>query len=119
MNLASDPTLFNKRIELDINKRGSGAFDKPQYQPYTYYLNAGKHTLPFRGREANSNIDYYKPVPVQSTKKGDLNADSKFDVSDMGILLGSWGKAMKPPADLNQSGYVDVTDLWMLLGNWG
>lgn len=120
LNPQEDPAQYNTWINLDINKRGSGTFDNPQYQPYTVYLTAGTHTLTLRGREANTKLDYFKPVPVQaSAKKGDLNADNKVDVTDLGIFLANWGKTTKPTSDLNQDGKVDVTDLGILLGNWG
>jgi predicted outer membrane repeat protein len=52
---------------------------------------------------------------------GDLNADGVVDVSDLLILLSSWGECQKSEcsADLNNDGFVDVSDLLILLSNWG
>jgi hypothetical protein len=50
---------------------------------------------------------------------GDLNGDATVDVSDLLILLGSWGPCSGCPADLNFDGVVDVSDLLILLGSWG
>jgi len=51
---------------------------------------------------------------------GDLNNDSNVNVSDLLLLLGSWGPCPAPcSADLNGDGTVNVSDLLMLLGVWG
>jgi len=49
---------------------------------------------------------------------GDLNADGRTDVTDLGPLLASWGSG-HPGYDLNQDGAVDSDDLGMLLAGWG
>ncbi len=55
-----------------------------------------------------------EPGPV-----GDLNGDGVVNVSDLLILLGSWGECEDEcPADLNGDGVVDVSDLLILLANW-
>lgn len=58
------------------------------------------------------------PTPI---KLGDLNGDGVVDVSDLLVLLTSWGgpHAGCSLADLNFDGFVDVQDLLILLGNWG
>ena len=53
---------------------------------------------------------------------GDLDGDGSVGVSDLLILLASWGPC--PPkgdctADLNDDGNVGVADLLILLANWG
>lgn len=51
---------------------------------------------------------------------GDLNGDGYVDVSDLLILLNSWGLCQGDcPADLNNDGFVDVSDLLVLFSNWG
>ena len=47
---------------------------------------------------------------------GDLNNDGVVDGTDLGLLLGSWGRS--GAADLDESGTVDGTDLGLLLGAW-
>ena len=53
---------------------------------------------------------------------GDLDGNGVVGVSDLLILLASWGQCddcENCPADLNRDCLVGVTDLLILLGNWG
>lgn len=50
---------------------------------------------------------------------GDFNSDGQVNVSDLLILLGSWGQGLGNPADLNFDGVVDVSDLLLLFAAWG
>jgi hypothetical protein len=57
-----------------------------------------------------------------NTSTGDLNCDGFVNVSDLLILLASWGSCNDPcgcDADLNGDDIVNVSDLLILLGNWG
>ena len=51
----------------------------------------------------------------------DINQDGIVDVTDLGLLLGSWGICTSVPcaADFDGNGVVDVTDLSYLLSFWG
>jgi len=59
----------------------------------------------------------------QRTILGDLDGDGYVGVSDLLILLGSWGPCPDLPetcpADLDLDGTVGVADLLILLSNWG
>ena len=53
---------------------------------------------------------------------GDLDGDGVVGVSDLLILLGSWGACAdcaECVADLDDNCVVGVKDLLILLGNWG
>lgn len=50
---------------------------------------------------------------------GDLTGSGAVDVSDLLLLLASWGPCGSCAADLDGSGVVDVSDLLILLGAWG
>ncbi len=54
------------------------------------------------------------PVPVT----GDIDGDGVIGVSDLLILLGSWGACPGCPADLDCDGVAGVGDLLMVLGLW-
>lgn len=59
---------------------------------------------------------------VCDTCPEDIDGSGVVDVSDMLLLLGSWGKCNVPedcPSDLNGDGQVGVPDLLMLLAAWG
>ena len=57
-------------------------------------------------------------TPIEPTL-GDLDGDCQVGVTDLLILLTSWGPCKGCPADLNDDGTVGVADLLILLGNWG
>jgi len=63
--------------------------------------------------------EYISTTPPPAGKKGDINADGKVDIIDLGIFLSNWGSTSKPASDINQDGRVDVVDLGILLSNWG
>jgi hypothetical protein len=48
----------------------------------------------------------------------DLDGDGEVGVSDLLIMLASWGGCADCPADLNGDGIVDVSDLLALLAAW-
>ena len=59
LNPGKDPTLFHVWREDEVALRGSGTFDNPQYDPYTFKLSKGIHTITFRGREIDTKLDYF------------------------------------------------------------
>lgn len=59
---------------------------------------------------------------IENGIPGDLDNDGQVGVSDLLILLGSWGPCENCedcPADLNVDCVVGVDDLLILLANWG
>ena len=56
------------------------------------------------------------PPPPPPSHDGDLNADGRVDVIDLGILLSQWNRGGS--GDLNADGRVDVIDLGILLAHW-
>ena len=59
LNPSQNPDEFNVWREDEVNNQGTGTYDNPQYDPYTVELTQGAHTITFRGREANSRLDYF------------------------------------------------------------
>jgi subtilisin family serine protease len=49
---------------------------------------------------------------------GDINLDGMTDITDLVMLLGSWGESAAM-ADVNNDGIVNISDLLILLANWG
>ena len=49
----------------------------------------------------------------------DLDANDSVGVSDLLLLLASWGPCKGCPADFDGDGNVGVPDLLALLANWG
>jgi hypothetical protein len=79
------------------------------------------------GRHVNNTIRTFVLIPTSLGCDGDLNGDGVVDVSDLLILLSSWGACASTgvncvdvcPADLNCDGVVDISDLLVVLSNWG
>jgi hypothetical protein len=57
---------------------------------------------------------------VRPRLPGDIDLNGLVDVSDLLLLLASWGPddPGDPPADFDGSGTVDIQDLLVLLANW-
>lgn len=49
-----------------VTHRGAGDFDTPQFDPATFSLSAGVHTLIVRGREANTKLDSVTIIPPEA-----------------------------------------------------
>ncbi len=50
---------------------------------------------------------------------GDVDGDGVVNASDLGLLLGSWGRcSANCTADFDANGQVNAADLAVLLGNW-
>ena len=51
---------------------------------------------------------------------GDVNGDSKVDITDLSILLTNYGTSNSyGKGDLNESGRIDISDLSILLTHYG
>ncbi len=61
-------------------------------------------------------------IPDECEIPGDIDGDGMVGISDLLILLASWGLCAdcdNCPADLNDDCTVGIADLLILLGNWG
>lgn len=93
---------------------GTASFDVPMAAGETILLRMG----------AANNAQGVATIYVDSPSAcvTDINGDCVVDVSDLLILLSSWGSCPDPtncPADLNFDHVVDVSDLLLLLSTWG
>ncbi len=79
INIDSDPTIDYMIWDIPVTLgfqnrtvawRGNGTFDRSEFAPKLFHLNAGEHTLYIRGREANT---YLSQFSIRSTS-GDANA---------------------------------------------
>lgn len=79
----------------------------------TTQANCAAHNGQFQGAGTQCMPNLCEP--------GDANNNGFVNVSDLILMINSWGmcpKAGDCPADFNSSGRVDVTDLLILLNNW-
>lgn len=53
-----------------------------------------------------------------TSKKGDINGDSKVDKYDFSLMMANWGKTGTNSSDLNNDGKVDKYDFALLMLNW-
>ncbi|MCH7849657.1 MAG: hypothetical protein IIB53_15010 [Planctomycetes bacterium] len=82
---------------------------------------AGNRVYPVYLSTANGDADIYTNV-ITFPNDADLDGDGSVGVTDLLILLGSWGPCddcNNCPADLDGDCSVGVADLLILLGNWG
>ena len=80
------------------------------------YDNAGA-VLVYNGL---SDIDRnHNGLPDACDIPGDASGDGFVNVSDLLILLSTWGPCSNCPADINADRVVNVLDLLAILGNWG
>ncbi|MCH7546969.1 MAG: hypothetical protein IID30_11275 [Planctomycetes bacterium] len=66
----------------------------------------------------NSLDENFNDRPDACDIPGDASGDGLVNVSDLLILLGTWGPCNNCPADFDADGNVGVLDLITLLGNW-
>lgn len=72
-------------------------------------------------------LSYYPPAAVTPGNQpilADINADNAVNVSDLQLLVASWGKQQGQDgydarADINGDHAVNIGDLQMLVSNWG
>lgn len=92
----------------------SALFAEPSSEICTFSINVDAPTAPVL-LEIDLTQFSAEPCP------GDVNGDGIVDTTDLGILLGAFGSAVRPGtgADLNGDGVVDTVDLGALLGAFG
>jgi hypothetical protein len=58
---------------------------------------------------------------VQGGIDGDYNGNDLVEQADLDLVLGNWGRTLRPPAWINDlpTGTIDQEELDGVLGNWG
>jgi Fibronectin type III domain len=77
LNPSDNPDEFNVWREDEVNNKGTGTWDNPQYDPYTIELTQGTHTITFRGRETNCRLDYFYFSKVEELSYNWFQAESE------------------------------------------
>lgn len=122
---------------IDVSFNNGATWQRAQYAPQTtqntnrwgsfwHPVPPGTQSVKFRGTRATwpwmaRDLALWSKEPLGAPAGGlvgDLNGDGIVDVTDLSILLFSWGDTARPPADIDKDGVVDITDLAMLLFNW-
>ncbi len=111
-------TSFDETIASQISDSGSFMWNVPDVA-----TTEARVRVVVRDADGNTGSDEsdsnFSIDGTQPSNPADLNGDGVVDVSDLLILLGSWGACPGCDADLNSDGVVDVSDLLILLGSWG
>lgn len=97
------------RLEDDFAILGFPQLDEP-------YENAGA-VLVFNGLSGADNNN--NGLPDACDIPGDASGDGFVNVTDLLILLSTWGPCSACPADFNADRVVNVSDLLAIFGNWG
>ena len=108
---------------VDISQRGINSvtcFDPAcaEFNPKTWTLALGTHTLYLNTREAGTGISTVKFSLTTATKSADLNGDGIVNSLDWSIMNSQWGTA-GPSADLDSDGVVNSLDWSVMNGRWG
>ncbi|MEN8134283.1 MAG: right-handed parallel beta-helix repeat-containing protein [Thermodesulfobacteriota bacterium] len=106
-NPKEDPALYNVWRQDEVTRRGTGTMDAPQFDPLTLPLEAGPHTISFKGRENNARLAYFYILRVPGGT-GLIEAESGVLTAPMEIVLSaeaSGGAYVATPT--NYVGYVD------------
>jgi hypothetical protein len=67
---------------------------------------------------SRTTVIYFQTMSETPPCPGDVDGDLDVDLTDLAILLGSFGTAASN-GDLNADGVVDLSDLSLLLANFG
>ena len=113
----SRPFLWHDGAMWDLNELWTSDDDDLIGIGLPWGMNtSGQITLQGAHQEFSSVAVRLTPIVP---RLGDLDGDGVVGVSDLLILLGSWGACEGCPADLDGDGDVDAADLANLLGSWG
>ncbi len=105
MRYYSNPSPGDGILAFDINRDGTISLIAP--------------VVPTQGGLPWDIVGWSGPV---DTCPADINNSGTVDVSDLLIVIGTWGPCADPsdcPGDINNSGTVDVSDLLAVIGAWG
>lgn len=81
----------------------------------TYLIRIGGHN----GATGEGTLTIDCEIDPTPTCPADLNGDGVVDVSDMLLLLGSWGPCTGCDEDITGNNEVGISDLLELLAQWG
>ena len=95
-------------LDRDFAILGFPQLDEP-------FENAGG-VLVFNGLSGADNNN--NGLPDACDIPGDASGDGLVNVTDLLILLSTWGPCSRCPADIDADGEVDIFDLITMLGNW-
>ncbi len=82
MNPEGDPYFYGVWREDEVNARGTGTFDAPQFDPLTVELAAGTHTITFIGRESNARLAYSYLVMDKEPSLTDLTITGPTSITE-------------------------------------
>lgn len=109
-----------------LRNLGNGTFGPPQLRPVgtnpetlgmADFDGDGLMDLATANRDSN-NLSVLIDMTCTPAAPGDVDGDGIVGVSDVLLVLASWGACDGCPADLDGSGAVNVTDLLLVLDNW-
>ena len=113
--------IFRTDAEADINGTGEDIRMVSNFRPGIGTTDTGAKVAEVFFTDGTAGLYTFDVIPDTSIL-GDLDGDGTVGVSDLLILLGSWGPCGDCDdciADLDDDCTVGVSDLLILLGNWG
>jgi hypothetical protein len=98
-NPTGEASLYNVWRQDEVTARGTGTEFAPQFNPLLVELEAGPHTITFRGRELNSRLAYFYLLRAPTVTEL-IEADSGEITSPMRIVTS---------AEAPGGGYIETT----------
>ncbi len=86
---------------------------------YNWHVKGTQYLSSSGGSVAFTPMAVPPTVEMGLQRAGDANNDNLVDITDFGILYGTFGNYTDPRADFNGDQVVDITDFSLLRGNFG
>jgi len=94
----------------ELTKRGSGGFDSPQYDPYSFNLASGSHSLTLRGREGGAKLDYLYFLLVSTcSHDSDSNCDGMISQDELLQYIIRWKSGQ-----VTMPGIIEAIKRWRI-----
>ena len=116
INVSTQVAMANQQVKKSTFTAISISTNLAAGVTYFYRLTAYDTSANQSGFNIDTNNQPHQLVVY--IKVGDVNRDSKVNLTDLSLLLSRW-LSNNPDADFDNNGTVNLTDLSRLLANWG
>lgn len=126
--ISGKTNLYRRDYSNGIVLVNSGTTDQTYTLDKAYYqvgndtalasINSVSGTITVKAQDSAFLLNPVSTTPPTG-KVGDINGDNSVNITDLSLLLSSYGSTGSNPADLDKNGTVNITDLSILLSHYG